>query len=84
MDKKELKAKAKHLQPFLQIGKQTITDNTIEHIKNYLKANKIGKIKFLKSALEQQDKKELANELAKKTNAEIIDQIGFVVVLYKR
>ena len=83
---KALKFQAKSLKPFLQIGKNGLGQHTTTQITNYLKANKLGKIKMLRSFLDEQDKskKELAKLLAENTGAELIDLVGFVIVLYKR
>ena len=81
---KELKSKAMLLEPIINVGKAGLTDSVIEEIKVQLKKRKLIKIKFLKSALKDKDKKELAQELVEKTNAQLIHKVGFVVVLYKK
>ena len=81
---KELKTKAMGLEPIINVGKAGLTDSIIEEIKSQLKNRKLIKVKFLKSALKDKDKKELAEELVSKTNAQLIHKVGFVVVLYKK
>ena len=81
---KELKQKAKIIDPIIRIGKKGLTEETIIQIKEFLKKRKLIKIKFLKSFLEDNDKKKAAEELCSKTGAELIDKVGFVVVIYKR
>jgi len=81
---KELKTKAMNLEPIINVGKAGLTDSVIEEIKVQLKKRKLIKIKFLKSAIENKDKKQLAQELAEKTESNIIHKVGFVVVLYKK
>lgn len=71
------------LEPAVIIGKQGITDNTITQITNYLEKHNIIKIKFLPSAIGDQDKKKLAEELAARTGAKLIHRVGFVAVLEK-
>ena len=66
----------------VRIGKQGITETVLKDIKTQLRRKKIVKVKFLPSAIKG-NKKELAQELAKKTGAKIVQQIGFVVVLQK-
>ncbi|MBN2367735.1 ribosome assembly RNA-binding protein YhbY [Candidatus Woesearchaeota archaeon] len=78
---KELRAKAKLLEPIVRIGKKGLTDETIKEIKRHLKKRKLVKVKILKST---EDRKKIAKELAKKTGAELIDAVGFVVVLFYR
>ena len=79
---KELVERAKLLEPVLRIGKSGLTEGVIAEIKKQLKKKKLIKIKLLKGALG--NRKELAKEIAAKTGSELVQQVGFVVVLHKR
>jgi RNA-binding protein len=81
---KMLKSKARLMEPLVRIGKNGLTDNAIMQVKSLLQKRKLVKVKFLRSFLESSDRKAAAKELAKATSSDIIDQVGFVVVLYKR
>jgi RNA-binding protein len=83
--KKELKSQSKSLKPFISIGKNGISETTIQQIIIHLKANRLGKCKILRTFLEEQglDKKDVANDLAQKTTSQIIDMVGFTVTFYK-
>ena len=85
-DVKALKAQGKTLKPIITIGKEGMSDNSLENIRKNLVANKLTKIKFSKAYLDsvEESKKELAADIAKQLKAEIIEVVGFVVVLYKR
>ncbi len=84
MDKKELLAKSKVLNPILWIGKNGITDALIDELTKLLKKKKLVKIKMLRSFIEDKNRKEVANEIAEKTKSEIINSMGFTLTLYKR
>jgi len=84
MDTKEKRAKARTLYPAMQIGKSGITQGLIRELQKQLKLKKLIKIKLMKSFIEDKNKKEIAKELARKTGAELIFQIGNVVVLGKK
>ena len=81
---KELKSKAVELKPIIHVGKAGLTENAIKEIKIQLKKKKLIKIKFLKSIVKENDKKELFNELASKTGSKIIHKVGFVAILYRK
>ena len=81
---KEFRKKGKVLDPILRIGKSGLTDETIRHLKLAIKKHKLIKVKMLKSFTESHDKKAAAKELCDKVGAVLIEQIGFVVVMYKR
>ena len=86
--KQELRARAKFLSPILQIGKNGITDGSIDLIDRELEQKNLIKIKMLKAALPESaskaDRKQLAQQMAERTRSEIIEQVGNVVVLYRR
>ena len=75
------KESTKHLEPLIIIGKNGITDNTIENIKKALEKRKLIKVKMLKSFIKDKNRKEIAGMIADKTNSRVIQQVGFVVVL---
>jgi len=81
---KDLKAKAKALDPIVNIGKEGLSYPLVDELKFLLKKKKLIKVKMLRSYFEDKDKKELAKEIAQKTNSTLVDAIGNVVVLYKR
>ena len=81
---RELIEKGKLLEPSIRIGKSGLTDGTVSEIKKQLKVKKLVKIKFLKTALGEMKRKEFANLVASKTDSELVNQVGFVVVLWKR
>lgn len=82
--KGKLSEKAKLLEPVLRIGKSGLTQGVIEEINKQLQKKKLIKIKILKSALEGVDREELAKEISEKTYSSLIQQVGFVIVLYKK
>ena len=82
--KRELIEKGKLLEPSVRIGKNGLTDGTVSEIKKQLKVKKLVKVKFLKPALGEMKRKEFANLVASKTDSELVNQVGFVVVLFRR
>ena len=83
MTSKRILATAHALTPLVHIGKNGITPTIIAAIKEHLKKRNLIKVKFLKSSMQQATRKELTNELATKTGTRVIQQIGFVAVLYQ-
>ncbi len=83
MKNKELLEKTNLLKPVLRIGKKGLTESVIKELKNHLKKKKLIKVKLLKSFIQDKNRKKIAAELATQTNSEIVQQIGFVIALYK-
>ncbi len=79
-----LRAKAKAEKPLVWVGKNGITEEIISQIDSFLKKKKLVKIRLLNSFVDAHDRKEAARELSERTGSKIIDQIGFVVSLYRK
>ena len=64
------------LKPAIRIGKSGVTDAIISEIKLRLKKEKTIKIKTLKSARDKADRRTIAEDVAKKSNAKLMDIRG--------
>ncbi|NJD78193.1 MAG: YhbY family RNA-binding protein [Candidatus Methanoperedens sp.] len=82
MNKQKSRAEATGLETTLHIGKSGI-EKVVEELKKQLKIRKMVKVKLLKSAFLEGDKKELAEKLADLTGSEIIEVRGNTAV-YRR
>lgn len=78
-----LKSEANSLNPILNIGKNGVSDSLIEELKKHIKANRLVKVKVLKSAEEEKNLKEIAEELTEKTKSTLIEIKGRTLVLYR-
>tara|TARA_Y100000310_G_C20683467_1_gene817493 strand:- start:1313 stop:1567 length:255 start_codon:yes stop_codon:yes gene_type:complete len=82
--KKELMEFVHNSTPVMILGKGGLTDNIIKDLKQHLKNKKLIKVKLLKSFVEGKNKKDLFNEIAERTDSELVHKIGFVIVLEKK
>ena len=84
---KNLRRHAKALGPILAIGKNGLTDGSIALIDRELQQKQLIKIKFLASALPDDatkaDRKKLAGEIATRTRARVVEQVGHMLVLFR-
>ena len=77
------RAKANSLEAIIQIGKEGITDNLITQIDDTLDVRELIKTRVhLETA--PQIPKELAPQLAERLDAEVIQVIGGIIVLYRK
>jgi RNA-binding protein len=86
MDKEklyQLKNEATKIKPIINIGKNGITDSVLEEIKKQVKANRLIKVKMLKTSAEGEDIKTSAAKLAEATKTTLVDVRGSTVVLYR-
>jgi RNA-binding protein len=79
--KRYLRSLAHHLTPVTQVGKGGVSDNMIEQINLALEAHELIKVSILQNC--EEDKEAVAEELAERSGAELVQLIGKTVVLYK-
>jgi len=76
-----LKSLANGIEPIFQVGKGSINDNMIKQFNDALEARELIKINVLKNS--PGGAREICEEVAKRTNSEIVQVIGNKFVLYK-
>ena len=77
-----LRGLANTIQPIFQIGKSGISENLIKQLCDALDARELIKITVLETAPE--DAKNLAVEIAEKTNSILVQTIGNKITLFKQ
>jgi len=79
--KRYLRSLAHHAKPVTQVGKGGVSDNMIEQINLALESHELIKVSILQNC--EEDKHEVAADLAERSGAELVQLIGKQVVLYK-
>ncbi len=77
-----LKGLAMNIDPVFQIGKSSLTPEITEAVSECFNNNELIKISVLKNCFD--DPKEIANTLAERIHAEVVQVIGKKIVLYKK
>lgn len=77
-----LRAKANPLEPIIQIGKEGISENLLVQIDDTLDVRELIKIR-VHLETSPSAPKELANEIAQKLGADVVQVIGGIIVLYR-
>ena len=77
-----LKSLAMNIEPVYNIGKASITPEFTVGINEVIEARELIKISVLKNCAD--DPKELAQILAERTGAEVVQVIGKKIVLYRQ
>lgn len=80
-DKKKFRTIGHHLNPIVIIAQKGLTENIKEEIKRALKDHELIKIKLVTST--RQAKKELTEEICTEFQAECIQSIGHVILVYR-
>lgn len=76
-----LKSLAMTMDPVFQIGKNSMTPEVTEAIREALAARELIKVSVLKNCAD--DPKEIAQTLAERTHSQVVQVIGKKIVLYK-
>ncbi|MBO9599365.1 MAG: ribosome assembly RNA-binding protein YhbY [Cohnella sp.] len=79
--KRHLRALAHHLKPIFQVGKGSTNDHLIRHIEEALEVRELIKVSVLNNCMD--DPKDIGEELAERSGAELAQVIGKTIVLYK-
>jgi len=77
---RKFKAAAQQLEPMLKVGKAGLSEGFIRSVDLALTQHELVKIKFAEFKAE---KKELAPQLAEKTESHLVMRVGNVVVLHR-
>ncbi|MHA1297118.1 MAG: YhbY family RNA-binding protein [Promethearchaeota archaeon] len=83
MDYKEKFKEVLLSSPHCILGKNGITEQFITHVTQLLKQHKIIKIKALKSIANRNNIKELASEIARRTDSYLLDVRGKKIIISK-
>ncbi len=76
-----LKSLAMTMDPIFQIGKNSMSPELTQAVKEALDARELIKISVLKNCAD--DPKELAAMMAERTHAQVVQVIGKKIILYK-
>ena len=79
--KRYLRSEAHHFNAIFQIGKEGLHDKQIQGIDEALEARELIKVKILETCLTPKD--EIAQELSKKTQSEIVQILGRTIIVYR-
>lgn len=79
-----LRSLAHHLEPAIHVGKNGITEGLATQTNQHLAAHELVKCTLQKSLNKEVEVKAVAEELAAKTDSEIVQVIGRKFVLFKR
>ena len=76
-----LRSQAHHLEPVVLIGKNGISDGTVEAVNKALEARELIKIKFREF---KDNKQSISDEIAASANCHVVGMIGHTVILYRQ
>ncbi|WP_071395839.1 ribosome assembly RNA-binding protein YhbY [Bacillus tuaregi] len=79
--KRFLRSKAHHLNPIFQVGKGGVNENMIKQIREALEARELIKVTVLQNC--DEDREEVAAAISQGAEAELVQIIGNIIVLYK-
>jgi RNA-binding protein len=69
------------LQPIVVVGKEGVTDGVVAALEQALLDHELVKVRVGNSATE--DRKDVGNELAKRTEADLVSVVGKTMLIYK-
>lgn len=79
--RKRLKQIAHHLEPVVSVGDHGLSDNLLAETERALADHELIKVRI--RSMERDARTALGAELARRCNAEVVQKIGKIVVLYR-
>jgi RNA-binding protein len=79
---KDVKRVGHGLRPTVHVGKEGVTDTLIDEISKQVKARKVVKVRLLPSV--EEDRKQVAEDLADRSNSVLIEVVGHTILLWER
>lgn len=76
-----LKGLAMDIEPIMQIGKSSITPESVEAVSEVFNTHELIKLAVLKNCAD--DPKEIAEIISERTHSQLVQVIGKRIVLYK-
>lgn len=76
-----LRSQAHHLDPVINIGKESLTPEVTAAIDEALEARELIKVGVLKNCMD--DPREIAEIVAERTNSQVIQVMGKKITLYR-
>lgn len=83
MKKQERRAEATAIEPTIHVGKSGI-EAVAEELRTQLKKRTLVKVKILKSAFMEEEKRKIAEKLADLTNSDLIEVRGNTAVFCRK
>ena len=80
LDKKQLKSQAHSLKPVVMIGQAGLTHAVLAEIENALDCHELIKVKI---RAERDERKLISEKICQNTQAELIQTIGQILVIYR-
>lgn len=81
-ERAKLKALSHDFKPVINIGKNSLTEETLGAIDEVLEARELIKIKVLNNNLDDQD--EIVKTLLEELNAEFVNHLGSIITIYRK
>ncbi|RME30952.1 YhbY family RNA-binding protein, partial [Candidatus Woesearchaeota archaeon] len=75
--------RARTLQPIMSVGKNGITQGTVQLLDRELEQKQLVKVKLLRAFTQDHNRKEAAAELARFTKSRVVLAVGNTIVFYR-
>ena len=81
--KRRIKSELSAEKPTVWVGKEGASSQILNEISRQLEKREMVKIKVLRTALKDEETKEIASKIAEQTESTLVDVRGHTIILYK-
>ena len=82
--KSRIKSALSAERPTVHVGKEGVTAQIVIEVAKQLEAREMIKAKILKTALQEEEAKNIAKKIAEQTESELVEVRGHTFLLFKR
>ena len=81
--KRRIKSELSAEKPTVWVGKEGASSQILNEISRQLEKREMVKIRVLRTALKDEETKEIASKIAEQTESTLVDVRGHTIILYK-
>jgi len=81
--KRRIKSELSAEKPTVWVGKEGASSQILNEISRQLEKREMVKIRVLRTALKNEETKEIASKIAEQTESTLVDVRGHTIILYK-
>jgi len=82
--KRRIKRRLSGERPTIWVGKNGVSEDLLKEIEKQLKKKEMVKVKILRSALSENEARQIALKVSEQTDASLVEVRGHTFMLYKR
>lgn len=82
-DREDLRSRGQEIDATLRVGKAGLTEGIVDEVDGQLEERDLVKVRFLRASRAEADREEMAEELARRADARLVEVRGNTCLLHR-